>query len=237
MQNMLQKLLRVRSWGRPPRIVTAVLVGTAMVATVTLIALPGQQASAAPSSGEERFDGGQLLAGLLFGLGPVGKRYPELAMTRVEETASTTKSAEMLVAAIGRQDSGILDEFATAMYSGDHVRISGAVADLGTHMKALAPETGAVPNSVPIDYLTDSSLDVSRSIDLSTLQTTDLSLYFYQNTAVAVQAIVAAYVAYALNLAVALTLVIFAGAQPGEPAEQLTFERWVDRVATTLETD
>lgn len=235
MQDWLQRLLRVRSWGRPPRMITATLVGLAMVATAALLASPGHQASAAPApaSSEEKFDGGELMIGLLFGLGPVGKRYPELAMTRVEETEATIKVAAQFVADISRSDPGLLDEFAAAMYSGNHVRISDAMTDLGERMKALAPEPGAVPNFAPIKYLTDTSLDLSRSLDLSTLQVLELSSDFYQNLSVAINTLVAANLVYALNIGVLINLIVFREPPDGD---ELTFERWVDRVATTLGT-
>jgi SdpC family antimicrobial peptide len=210
-----------------------------MVATATLLASPGQQASAAPApaSSEEKFDGGELVIGLLFGLGPVGKRYPELAMARVEETEATLKVAAEFVADISRSDPGLLDEFAAAMYSGNHVRISDAIKDLDERMKTLAPapEPGAVPNSMPIDYLLDSSLDLSRTIDLSTVDVRDLSVSFYQYVWIAVNAVLAAFIAYALNIGVIIAAIIAWYREPGG-GDELTFERWVDRVATTLGT-
>jgi SdpC family antimicrobial peptide len=232
MQDRLPGSSRVRSERRPSRIITAALIGIAMAVTATVVVSPGHGASAAPapSSSEKRFDGGELLIGLSFGLGPVGESYPDLAMVRVTNTAENTAVAERLVAEIDRREPDFLDGYAAAMYSGDHVRISDAVAEAAQLVRSAAPASGAVPSNAPIQTtLADQSLDVDLDFSLDNLQTLDISLYFYRHVVIAVEVAVAAFFFYGVNFGMFLPL-----RPPGADEERLTFERWVDRVATAM---
>jgi hypothetical protein len=143
---------------RPSRTVAAVVMTVAATVAVAWLALAGPVASArtGPDLDHGGYDGRTLMLGLFFGLGPVAEQYPNLALTRVDDTPENRTQLGDAIAELERRSPGQLAGFRSAMYSGDRDVIATAATEAinRLYLVAVTPNgTGGGTADDPIQAL------------------------------------------------------------------------------------
>ena len=80
----------------------------------------------------------QIFVGVLFGQGPVARLFPSLKDAPAA-TAEQLAEIDRAVDQLSIEDPGLVDSFASAVQSGDRVRISAAVSGAVSAMRRLVP--------------------------------------------------------------------------------------------------
>ena len=151
------------------------------------------------------YDGRDLFRGLMLGYGPIADQYPHLAPTGAP-TPEQAREAEQLIDTVHKLDPPFLDRFATDITSGNHITIDRTL----THAKNL---------------LTDAVTTITGTTGTKAVLASD--------------ELVVAALCLEPPFTVAALLRPFASAAWAYPTalpanSSLDWERWVDRIATTL---
>ncbi|GGM55598.1 hypothetical protein GCM10011608_45590 [Micromonospora sonchi] len=112
-------------------VVLSVTAAGSMVAVGPSTAAAQRPAAAIVTVAAKPADSATLLKGLVFGVGPVAQKHPDLALTSVPATPENVAAIDRLLADGEKVDPGFVDRFATAMRSGDHVEIQLGLEDVG----------------------------------------------------------------------------------------------------------
>lgn len=202
--------MRGRGWWAPRRVAMVGLIVAMAVVGLISATLPGPTANAGTTdrAAVERFNGGDLVDGLLFGLGPAAEAYPDLVLTPtpVPDITENTRMLEQMYIEIQRQHPGALDRFATAIHSGDRVRINDVTLETIGFLQDVLP--------IPTDG-SDTGLYVADHVD---------KLH-----------VVLVFPCIILLCGVVLDLQVpfwHADSFVGTPS--VRFEQWVDKVASTV---
>lgn len=170
------------------------------------------------------YDGRDLFRGLMLGYGPIADQYPHLTPDIGTPTPEQAREAEQLIDTVHKLDPTFLDRFATDITSGNHITIDRTL----THAKNLltealtahgAPSVKGKVQTTPMPYTVHMPTIPSPILDWN-----------YPNVAVVILPppptdydlpylpYLPYYPYYALS----------------SPDSGLDWERWVDRIATTL---
>ncbi len=219
----MQETSRPRTRRRPRR---ALLVG--LLAVVTLVSGVAVSAGAAGAQTRPKYSGQDLITGLIYGLGPVAKAYPQLRLGHdgLIDPKGTAEFLPKLYVEAERQSPGFRTRFGEAMYSGNRIRIRQSIVDtarlLGDALVTLIPELEPMLRR----YNSDDNGDAA---------------WYYENQAVWADFYLAVEFALSIGgfvaLTVAITLIDFTPNQPDPgsfSAATLLLERWSDTVAVTL---
>jgi SdpC family antimicrobial peptide len=120
-----------------------------------------------------RLDGAALFRGIYFGDGTVGARLPEIHAHRLAAAPAVIAARAHLVEQIASTDPRFFGSFATAITSGDHLRVKAALVAANTHVRdglaaiahlnasdTVAIGEAARADEIVIDTYTDSILYV-----------------------------------------------------------------------------
>lgn len=150
------------------------------------------------------YDGRDLFRGLMLGYGPIADQYPHLTPDIGTPTPEQAREAEQLIDTVHKLDPTFLDRFATDITSGNHITIDRTL----THAKNLLTE------ALTAHGVTDAEVSLADDVEI----------------------VVWVHTAYLFPIVLPLPPVTYLVAyeRVSSPSSGLDWERWVDRIATTL---